>query len=136
MGSLYKRTRKMPDGTTRTPPTWWIKYYQHGRPVRESTGMTKETVARRILRDREGDVEKGISINPKVGRVTFDEAAEDFLNDYRINGRKTTQNAQYRIETHLAPYFRGKRLASITTSDVRAFVAARLHDTIVVRQAR
>ena len=56
MGSLYKRKQKMPDGTVRELPTIWIKYYQGGRAVRESTGTTKETVARRILRTREGDV--------------------------------------------------------------------------------
>ena len=37
-----------------------------------------------MLRAREGDVEHGIPINPKVGRVTFEEAAADFLNDYVI----------------------------------------------------
>jgi len=46
-----------------------------------------------MLRDREGDVEKGVPINPKVGRVTFEEAATDFLNDYEINHRKTYKNA-------------------------------------------
>ena len=136
MGSFYRRKQKAPDGTSRELPTIWIKYYQNGRAVRESTGTTKETVARRMLRDREGDVEKGIPINPKVGRVTFEEAATDFLNDYLINGRKTYKNAKHRIDAHLAPHFRGKRLLSITTSDIRAFVAARLTDTIVVRKRR
>jgi hypothetical protein len=54
-----------------------IKYYQHGRPVRESTGTKNEVVARRMLRVREGDVERGIPIDPKVGLVTFHEAAEE-----------------------------------------------------------
>ena len=66
-------------------PYLWIKYYQHGRPVRESNGTKNETVARRMLRAREGDVERGIPIDPKVGRVTFHEAAEDMLNDYKAN---------------------------------------------------
>jgi hypothetical protein len=61
------------------------KYYQGGRAVRESTGTTKETVARRILRSREGDVEKGIPIVPQMGIIAFDGAADDLLNDYRIN---------------------------------------------------
>jgi hypothetical protein len=45
----------------------------------------KETVARRILRSREGDVEKGIPIVPQMGIIAFDGAADDLLNDYRIN---------------------------------------------------
>ena len=66
MGCLYKRKHRLPNGDSRERPTWWIKYYQHGRAVRESTGTTKDTVARRVLRAREGDVEHGIPINPKM----------------------------------------------------------------------
>jgi hypothetical protein len=65
MGSVYSRKRS---------PYLWIKYHQHGRAVRESTETTNLTVARRMLRAREGDVERGIPIDPKVGRITFHEA--------------------------------------------------------------
>jgi integrase len=134
MGSLYKRKQKLADGTMRELPTVWIKYYQNGRVVRESTGTPKETVARRMLRAREGDVEHGIPINPKMGRVTFEDAADDLLNDYTVNGRKTHDHAKRQIELHLGTavdvegkkIFGGRRLANITTTDVRAFVAARL----------
>ena len=68
MGSLYKRTFTTADGTIRERPTWWLKYYQNGRAIRESTGTTKETVARRMLRLREGDVERGIPVNPTTTR--------------------------------------------------------------------
>jgi hypothetical protein len=37
MGTVYSRKRS---------PYLWIKYYQHGRPVRESTGTKNEVVAR------------------------------------------------------------------------------------------
>src|SRR5215510_4631372 len=70
MGCLYKRKQKLPSGEYRELPIVWIKYYQNGRAVRESTGTPKETVARRILRSREGDVEHGIPITPNIGRVT------------------------------------------------------------------
>jgi integrase len=127
MGSVYSRKRS---------PYLWIKYHQHGRPVRESTGTKNETVARRMLRAREGDVEHGIPIDPKVGRVTFHEAAEDMLNDYKANRKKTYIDAKRRINKHLAPFFGNKRMSSVTTSDVRAFIAKRLADTYLVRPAR
>ncbi|MBA3887433.1 MAG: tyrosine-type recombinase/integrase [Acidobacteria bacterium] len=123
---MYKRKQKQADGTWTELPTWWIKYYQHGRPMRESARTTKETVARRILRSREGDVERGVPITPKMGLVTFEDAAADLLNDYVVNGRKTHKDAKHRIEKHLKPAFQGKRLLSITTPAVRAFTAARL----------
>jgi len=141
MGSLYRRKQKI--GTDdqgkavyRELPTIWIKYYQNGRAVRESTGTEKETVARRILRLREGDVEKGIPIDPKMGKITFEDAADDLLNDYSTNKKKTYDHAKRRIDLHLAPFFRGKRLASITTATVRAFIASRQSEEIKVSPAR
>jgi hypothetical protein len=38
---------------------------------------------------RSSDVERGIPIDPKVGRVTFHEAVEDMLNDYTANRKRT-----------------------------------------------
>ena len=127
MGTVYSRKRS---------PYLWIKYYQHGRPVRESTGTKNDVVARRMLRAREGDVERGIPIDPKVGRITFHEAAEDLLNDYKANRKHTYVDAKRRIDKHLAPFFGNKRMASITTSDIRAFVAKRMADTWLARPAR
>ena len=125
MGCLYKRKQKLPTGEYRELPTWWIKYYQGGRAVRESTGTTKETVARRILRSREGDVEKGIPIVPQMGKILFDDAADDLLNDYKVNAKRTYADTERRIDLHLKPAFMGKRLISISTADIRGYAAAR-----------
>jgi integrase len=124
MGSVYSRKRS---------PYLWIKYHQNGRPVRESTGTKNETVARRMLRTREGDVERGIPIDPKVGRITFDEAAEDMLNDYKANRKRTFKDAKRRIKKHLAPFFGNRRMITITTTELRAYVAKRLADGTPVR---
>lgn len=72
----------MRDGTWKELPTLWIKYRQHGRTMRESTGTTNRIKARRILRSRESDVEHGITVDPKRNRITFDDAATDIVNDY------------------------------------------------------
>jgi len=125
MGMLYKRKIKLADGRRRELPTWWIKYHQGGRPIRESTGTTNANIARRILRTREGDVEKGIPINPKMGRVTFEEAAKDLINDYAINRRRTKGHVERRIKLALKPAFQGKRMISITAADIRAYAADR-----------
>jgi hypothetical protein len=62
MGSLYRRRWKDRDGTVHGSEILWRKHRQAGRVVRESPGTTNEVVARRMLRVREGDVEKGIPI--------------------------------------------------------------------------
>jgi integrase len=127
MGSVYSRKRS---------PYLWIKYHQHGRAVRESTETTNMTVARRMLRAREGDVERGIPIDPTIGRITFDEAAADLLNDYKANRKRTFVDAKRRIKKHLAPFFGNRRMIAITTTELRAYVAKRLTDGTPVRQKR
>jgi hypothetical protein len=89
-----------------------------------------------MLRAREGDVERGIPIDPKVGLVTFHEAAADMLNDYKVNRKRTYVDAKRRINKHLAPFFGNKRLSSITASDIRAYIAKRMADTYLARPAR
>jgi len=70
-------------------------------------------------------VEHGVPINPKMGLITFDEAATDLLTDYGVNGRRSLGEATRRIELHLKPVFRSRRLIHILTPDIRAFAAAR-----------
>jgi hypothetical protein len=100
MGSLYKRGS-----------IWWLQYRQHGKLVRESSGSSKERVAQRMLRVREGDVERGIPVVPKRDKTTFDDAANDFLNDYRTNHRRSLKDCERRLRKHLTPLFSGRRLA-------------------------
>jgi len=115
VGTVYSRkgTKKL-----------WIKYVQHGRVIRESTHTANMAEARRLLRSREGDVVRGVPITPDVGRITFDEAASDLLNDY----------AERRIKKHLAPFFGNRLLIKITTADLRAYVAKRLKDSTPTQQ--
>jgi len=114
MGQLRKRGN-----------TWWIRYYRNGKRYEESSGSTKESDARTLLRQREGDVAKGVPVAPTVGRIRFEEAATDLLNDYRSNGKRTLDDLERRVDKHLRPYFEGRRLAAITTADIRSYIAAR-----------
>jgi integrase len=114
MGQLKRRGR-----------VWWIRYYRDGRRYEESSRSTKEGDARRLLRLREGDIERGLPVTPKIGRLRFEEAAKDLINDYKTNGKRTLKDVERRIKLHLRPYFGGRRMASITTSDVRAYIAKR-----------
>lgn len=114
---------------------WWIRYYRNGRRFEESARTAKKGEAERLLRLREGDVARGLPVSPKIGRVLFDEAAADVINDYRANGKKTLDDVQRRFEKHLLPYFGGRRLAAITTADIRSYIVQRQSETEVVRRA-
>jgi integrase len=114
---------------------WWIRYYRAGRRFEESSGSRKKSAAIDLLKKREGGAAHGLAVSPKIGRLRFEEAAEDLLNDYRVNGKRSLDEVQRRVEKHLAPFFGGRRMANITTADIRAYVLQRQAETETVRRA-
>ena len=64
----------------------------------------------------------------KLARLTFDDAAADLETEYTINKRGSLATLKRRIKKGLKPYFTGRRMASTTTVDVRAYTDARLKD--------
>jgi len=114
---------------------WWIRYYKNGRRYEESSGSEKESDAKSLLRLREGDIERGVAITPKVGRIRFDEAVKDVINDYRTNRKRSLDDVERRIERHLKPFFGNRRMASITTADIREYIDSRQKETTIVRRA-
>jgi integrase len=114
MGSIYKRGA-----------VYWIKYYRNGVPMRESAGSDKEKGAKDLLKQREGDIVRGVPVTARTNRVTFNELAEDVVNDYRTNGKRSLDDVIRNFERHLAPFFGGSKAANITTVDIRRYIAAR-----------
>src|SRR5687767_10165550 len=102
MGSLRKRG-----------DVWWVRYYRNGRRFEESANSDKKQVAIDLLKIREGDVAKGIPVSAKIGQLKFEEAAKDIVTDYQINGKRSIQVLKRRIEKHLAPWFGGRRMATL-----------------------
>jgi len=109
---------------------YWIRYYRAGKRHEESTRSTRRADAERLLKLREGDVAKGVPVSAAIGRLTFDDAATDIDNEYTSNGRRSIVGLRIRIKKGLRPWFGGRRMASITTTDVRAYVAQRQADEI------
>ena len=58
------------------------------------------------------------------------------LNHYKANRKRTYIDAKRRIDKRLSPFFVNKRLSSITSSDIRAYIAKRLADTYLAHPAR
>ena len=116
MGTIYRQAGRH---------NWMIKYYRNGRPIVESSGTDDKTEAKNLLKTREGDIARGLPLGSKVGRIRFEEAAVDILNDYRVNQRRSLNELSGRIGRHLTPHFGKRRMAAITTAEVRAFVVER-----------
>src|SRR5579862_5512032 len=104
---------------------WWIRYSVAGRLQCVSSESSKRADAVRLLKEREGDVAKGMPITADVGKIRFEEAAEDLLTDYRINQKRSLRTVTLRIRKHLAPFFAERRLAGITPPLIRQYIARR-----------
>ena len=64
-------------------------------------------------------------LTPSVPRLTFCAAVRDVLDDYRINRKRSLVDVERHVRLHLAPFFRGRRMAAITTTDIRGYVIRR-----------
>jgi integrase len=115
MGMIYKRGK-----------VYWIKYYRNGKPYRESTRSRKEADAKRLLKKREGEISQGKLPGIYFDRVTFEELAKDFLNDYKLNGKDVTR-AELNVR-HLSNFFEGFKVPQLTTPKIREYVERRLQE--------
>jgi integrase len=125
MGSIYKPKWKDKDGTVRESAVWWIKYYRAGKPYRESTKSTKESDARRLLKKREGEISEGKLPGIYFDKVRWDELAEDYLINFRLENRKSMVRAEIVLE-HLKGHFSGMRVTEITSATVDRYIERRL----------
>ena len=116
MGYVYKRG-----------DIYWLKYYRHGKPYRESSKSDKITKARRLLKEREGDIAKGKLPGIYFDKVAFNQLAEDFLTDYRINGRDTLSKAERSVK-YLKEFFGGMKATEVTTDKVKTYIEKRMGD--------
>ncbi len=121
MGYLFDPKVKRKDGTIYEDPIWWVKFYLHGRPVRRSTGTHKKSVAVRQLKHWQGNPKDA---DPQKDRVTLNELAQDFLDDYQINNRRSIQQAEGYVNRLLKTWNR-RRAVSITVSEIRQYIKER-----------
>ncbi len=129
MGSIYRRTQKVVDPQkgreTREPiGPFWIKYYRHGRPFRESARTMDRVEARRLLKQREGEIAAGRFRGLQVDRTTFEELAEDLKTHYRVNKTGALLRAEEAL-AHLTGTFKGHRASTLTSERVQTYIVRR-----------
>lgn len=110
MGSIYKRGA-----------VYWLKYYRNGKPYRESAKTEKETEAKRLLKKREGEISEGKIPGIHFDKVKFNDLANDFLADYRVNGKKSLNRAERSVK-QLKIFFDGYRVPDITTPRIQSYI--------------
>jgi integrase len=116
MGSIYKRGE-----------VYWIKYYRNGKYYRETSKSDKETAAKRLLKQREGEIASGKIPGVYFDRIKFNDLVDDFLADYRVNGKKSLDRAE-RSANHLKASFDGWKVTNITSPKINAHIQTRLDE--------
>lgn len=103
----------------------WMQYNKDGRTYRESTRTTDERKAIKLLERRRAQIIEDTFVTPKTRRAKIDELMEDCLRDYRINQRKSLDDAEARWRLHLAPFFAYRRAIEITSDLLAKYVDQR-----------
>jgi len=110
MGSIYRRKYKdKKTGKMKESTVWWISYYRNGVKMRESSESDKISVAKEILKKREGTIADGVPISPRMTKVKFKELATDVVNDYRMNDRASMEETERTFRLHILPRFGERR---------------------------
>lgn len=128
MGMIYRRKVKEKDGSIKESSIFWIKYYRHGKPFYESSKSNKESEAKKLLRLREGQITEGRFPGLRAEKILFDELAQDLINDYKINGKKSIDNIEEMLKRHLNPRFSGRRASNITSDLIKKYIAERQNE--------
>jgi hypothetical protein len=117
--SAVRIHREILDNKKVTGLHFWAR---NGKPYRESTGTDKIMVAKKILERKEGDIAHGKVPGIQFDKVTFDELAEEFLTEYKINARRSLDRAELSIR-HLRDGFEGMMITEITTPRIQEYVS-------------
>lgn len=115
---------------------WMMKYYRDGRPINESSHTDNRRKANKLMMSKEVDIDRGVPVTNKVGRLRFEEAMKDVIADYVANQYDTLDDTQGRIDNHLTPFFGGRRMATITKADIAAYIAHRIAQPIVTGKGK
>lgn len=95
---------------------------------RESSGSRKQSDAVRLLKIREGDAARGVSIVLNVHRVKFAELIEIVEMDYLRNKRRTWRDVETRLRLHILPIFGHLPASSISEMDIDKFTKKRANE--------
>ncbi|MDM8538975.1 site-specific integrase [Desulfobacterales bacterium HSG17] len=118
MGTIYKRGK-----------TWWIKYYRNGKPSYKSSESSKKMVAKRLLDKIEGEIAQGKTPSIHFDKTTFKQLADELINDYKINGRKSLKRAKQSVN-NLNRFFEHFTAQAITTPKIREYIGMRMEEDV------
>jgi integrase len=104
-GTVYKRGK-----------TYWIKYYQNGKPYYESSKSDKYADAARLLSKRLADITDGKQAGLRLDKVMLAELVQNLKDDYNLKGQKRPRT------TYLEKFFDSFRVVDVTSTEITRFI--------------
>ena len=109
---------------------WHIYYYCYGRQFRESSKSESKIDAERLLQQRLTELGLGWQPEQKSDKLKYEDIRQLLLDDYRLKKRSSLVVLEDGTETvhgldPLDSFFGGRRVLSITSEVLRAFVRER-----------
>jgi site-specific recombinase XerD len=77
------------------------------------------------LKQRLGEIAAGTFVGTHAAKVKVSELADDFLRDYRINGKRSIADAEARWKHHLEPFFGFRRASDVSSTLIARYVDKR-----------
>ena len=112
--NVYKRGR-----------IYWICYWHRGQRHRESAKTENERAAWKLYHERKADLGRGKTAALTAGKVTFEQMADGYLDDYRDNQKRSLVHAKQAVK-HLKSFFGGELAIDIKTLRIREFIRVKL----------
>jgi hypothetical protein len=124
-GGLFQDTYREPrTGEKRKCATWTMRLWLNGKPIKKPSGTTSRAKSAKLLEKWKAEVLQGDYV-PDADKTTFQDLGTLLINEYKANGRRSTDRVEDAVE-HLRAFFTNFCLArAITTDRVLAYVRQR-----------
>lgn len=103
---------------------WWMSFTHNGQQYRRSTETEDKKLAQRIFDKLKGEIAEGKLHWVSSERSEFEDLAQDLIDDYKLNGRKSLDRATLSVK-HLKSFFGGIKVKEITSNLIRSYILAR-----------
>lgn len=114
LGGIYRRGQ-----------TWWVFYPVRGKQRHESSGSQKRSVAAALLKRRNGELGRGVVVDPGAERQAVAKLQEAYFANLQLKGRRSVASVRATWRNHLRPWFGDLRACEVTTELLHRYVADR-----------
>lgn len=104
---------------------WWIAYNRGGQEFRESSESEKPSAAKKLLRERQGEIHSGKFVGPIQERVLLAELLDDLERDYKLNGRRNLPTLKCHVKK-LKETFGFDKAKDVTEVRIEKYKEARI----------